>query len=628
MKAHVLRAGCSVLGAFVLGAVCLVHGAQSSLSAPLEGRGTALLAGRVVDVDTGEPVEGARVTLFSAAVGLTASGTAAGPIVITDSYGRFYFSNLAAGPYFPMPSREGYVPVISGQPIQVNQSSRLAEVRLRRLGTITGTLRDDGGEPVVGTEVIAYQRTVQLSASMFQLGRTSQFARIASDRSDNRGGYRLRNLSPGEYFICACNRDPIPFDGLLLTTLASRPVELAGIARRAAAVGADTASIDDRLHTFAPTFHPNTTLASRATRVSIGPGDQKTEIDITLTAVRSVRVSGVLFGSSGVSMSSATMRLVPANDLPEASVITQFSPMVLQPDGRFDFAGIPPGQYTLVVQYDSARNYAGPSGTALRLIGQRGQAMQMTPGPRSGLPPEKSWASELIVVGNSDVTGLAITLKPRINIRGRIEYVGSPPPLVHLNNVALAPLSAPLLPPESGNISLFQDRSFEILNISPGRYVALLTRATPGWRLESITLRGVDVTDSPIEIESKDIDDLVFTLAKAPPTTIEVTTELNSGEVLEDMQVVLFPAERRYWAEPLAANRRFGSQRFGTRLVFTFSNLPAGEYYVGVQRSLAGAQGNGPSFDWIEPTVLEGLARSAERVRVSEGETKAIVVRR
>jgi hypothetical protein len=321
------------------------------------------------------------------------------------------------------------------------------------------------------------------------------------------------------------------------------------------------------------------------------------------------------------------MRLVPINELPEAAAVTQFSPMVLQPDGRFDFAGIPPGQYTLIVQYNSGRQFSGPTGNALRLIGQRGQAFQFPAGPPTGLPSERLWASELIAVGNMDVAGLAIGLKPQIRIRGRIDYIG-PPPAVHNNSVVLAPVSPQLLPPESGNISLFQDRSFTIDSVMPGRYVPLLVRSSPGWRLASVALRGVDVTDAAIEIESKDIDDLVFTLTKAPPTTIEVTTQANAGEIIEDMQVVLFPADRRYWAEPLAASRRFGSQRFGTRLLFTFSNLPAGEYYVAVQRSLAGVQGNGPSFDWIEPTVLESLARSAERVQVSEGETKAVVVRR
>ena len=601
---------------------------QSQLRPPLEGRGTALLAGRVVDADTGEPIEGARVTLIGASGGPTAGGVPAGPIVITDSLGRFYFANLAPGPYVPLPSREGYVAVFSGQSINLYQSVQFTDVRLRRLGTIAGALHDDAGDPVVGTEVIAYRRTIQLPNSPLQPGRAAQFTRMASDRSDNRGAYRLRNLSAGEYFICACNRDPIPFDGPLLTTLASRPLELAGIARRAAAVGADAATIDETLHTFAPTFHPNATVASRATGVTIGPGEQRTGVDISLTAVRAVRVSGVLFGGTGTSVSSATMRLVPANDLPEAGAITQFFPMVLQPDGRFDFAGIPPGQYTLVVQYDSARPFGGPSGNALRLLGQRGLAFLLPSGPPSGLPSVKLWASERIAVGNTDVTGLAVVLKPRPNVRGRIEYAGSPPPAVHLNGVALAPVGPSLFPPESGNISLFQDRSFEILHMMPGRYVPLLTRSTSGWRLASIALRGVDVTDAAIEIESRDVDDLVFTLTSTPPSSLEITTHANAGEILEDMQVCLFPADRRYWAEPLAAHRRFGAQRFGTRMSFEFRNLPSGEYYVAVQRSLAGAQGNGPSFDWVNPTGLEDLARSAERVRLLEGESKVVVLRR
>jgi hypothetical protein len=614
---------------------------QSQLSPPVEGRGTLLLAGRVVDADTGAAIEGARVTLIGASGGPTAGGAPVGPAVITDQHGRFYFANLAPGPYFPMPSREGYVPVFSGQSISLYQSSRLIEVRLRRLGTITGMLRDDAGDPVVGTEVIAYQRTIRLLASTFQPGQAAQFTRIASDRSDNRGAYRLRNLSAGEYFVCACARDPIPFDGPLLTTLASRPVELAGVAQRAAALGADAASLDDTLRTFAPTFHPNTLFASRATKVAVAAGEDKTNIDIDLTAVRAVRVSGSLVGGPGSSLSSAFVRLVPANDLPEAAAMAQYSPLVLQPDGRFDFGGIPPGQYLLVAQYDNSRQLAGPSGAALRLIGARGAASPVPTVPPTGVPLVKLWASEPIAVGDTDVIGLAVALRPRFTVKGRVEYSSAAPPadaterrsvgglgVAPVTGIALAPLSASVFPAEGGNMALFQERGFTIQNVMPGRYAAVLTRSSPGWRLASISLRGVDVTDAAIDIESRDIDDLVLTLTNAPAASIEVTTNFRSGEILEDVQACLFPTDRRYWAEPLAASRRYGAVRFGARVVAEFRDVPAGEYFVALQRSLAGTQGNGPSFEWVNPATLEDLARTAERVRVSDGEAKSIMVRR
>jgi hypothetical protein len=622
----VLRAGCSVLGAFVLGAVCLVHGAQSQLLPSPEGRGTALLAGRVVDADTGEPIEGVRVTLAVSQPGPTVSGGPSASAVFTDSHGRYYFAALPPGPYAPLPSREGYVPLAFGSTFRLGEGTRVTEgtLRMRRLGLITGTLRDDAGDPVVGTEVIAYKRTIQQ-------GRIPQLTRITSDRSDDRGRYRLRNLAAGQYFVCACGRDPIPFDGPLLTTLASRPVELAGIARRAAAVGAETASLDDTLKTFGATFHPNASLASRATRVSVAPGEHKEAIDIDLTAVRSVRVSGVIFGGPASGVAAATVRLIPANDLPEASQVTQFAPMVLQPDGRFDFAGIPPGQYTLIVQYDTLMGTGGPSGSALGLLGARGRGLsQPVVGSVSDSALSRLWASEPVSVGDRDVTGLAIGLRPGFSIKGKIAYAGSPSPQTNrFITFSMAPVGVTLLPSRVGiGVGVRGEDSFAFNNIMPGRFLLVPGGFVAGGRLRSITLKGVDVTDGPIAIESSDLEGLVISLTDAPPTVIEGTTQFSPGETMEDMQVCLFPTDRRHWSDPVAAIRRFDVKRFmAPSASFSFSNMPAGEYYIAVQRAPASTV-NVPSFDWLDQQVLEELARTAERVRVSDGESKAVVIRR
>jgi len=38
--------------------------------------------------------------------------------------------------------------------------------------------------------------------------------------------FRIAPLPGGDYVVCACSRDPIPFDATLLTTLASQPIQL------------------------------------------------------------------------------------------------------------------------------------------------------------------------------------------------------------------------------------------------------------------------------------------------------------------------------------------------------------------------------------------------------------------
>ena len=585
--------------------------------------GTGLLAGRVVDADSGEPIAGARVMLAGAQPGPTASGGPTAYVVITDSQGRFYFAGLPPGPYFPIPSREGYVEVVAGQPFRLSDGARIVDVkaRLRRLGSITGTLRDDAGDPVVGMEVIAYRR-------MIQQGRRAAFVRVVRDRSDDRGAYRLRSVPVGEYYICACGRDPIPFDGPLLTTLATRPNELLAMARRAAAVGADAASLDDTLRTYATTFHPNTPLASRATRVAVGPGEDKTAIDIELTAVSAARVTGVIIGGTGPSVAASTVRLLPANDLPDASMVTQLAPMVLQPDGRFDFAGVPPGQYSLIVTYDAGAQVSGPSGAALSLLGARAAAMSAPIAPTGveGPVPPQLWASETITVGADDVTGLVVSLQRGVTVRGRIEYVGARE-VARRHGVTVTPLTVSLLYSRTRSAGPSIDGTFDIPNIVPGRYAVLPSGVVYGWRLGSVTVGGADVTDTALVIEPKDLSDLVITMTDAPPATIEGRAVLKPGESAADFQVCVFPSDRRYWSEPFVASRRFSDARLTSFSDFTITHIPSGEYYVAL-RTHQEIGATVRSTDWMEDTTLEELSRTAERVRVADGETKTIVVKR
>jgi hypothetical protein len=62
-------------------------------------------------------------------------------------------------------------------------------------------------------------------------------------------------------------------------------------------------------------------------------------------------------------------------------------------------------------------------------------------------------------------------------------------------------------------------------------------------------------------------------------------------------------------------------------LNFSITGIPSGEYFVAVRKhqDIGGAV---PSADWMEESTLEELARMAERVRVDDGETKVIMVKR
>src|SRR5262249_4010358 len=127
-------------------------------------------------------------------------------------------------------------------------------------------------------------------------------------------------------------------------------------------------------------------------------------------------------------------------DFDEAADIALLQPMLVQPDGRFDFAGVPPGQYVLRVgQVESANvsNRSGnPSGAALAFLGARGAAMAAEDqtaafgriqSVRAG-DDRVLWAEEHISVGEGGLKDLRVQLRPSLRISGRMQFIGAAQP--------------------------------------------------------------------------------------------------------------------------------------------------------------------------------------------------------
>lgn len=587
--------------------------------------GTGMVAGRVVDADSRQGIAGATVTLTLSRSGGAAAGlvqTRLSP-VLTDSQGRFVFSHLPAGSYFGNAERDGYSSTILSRIIDLAPDAHLMNFnfRMNKLNTVLGTVRDDAGDPVVGTEVVAFTR---MTFSM----RAPALVVRGRGRTDDRGEYRLNNLPAGNYLICACNRDAIPFDGQLLTTLAARPLDLLSVARRAAVAGSDVASLDATLRTYARTFYPNVQLASRAEYLGLEKGEARTSMDITVATVRAVRVSGQVVGLPPSSINAASMRLTLAGDVPEAAAITQLPPMLVQPDGRFDFSGVPPGTYILDVNtvVGSAANY--PSGSALAFLGARGGPPPPPPPPppaRGGRPLEPQeilWASETIVVGDEDVTGLVVGIQRGVNVHGRIEYSGAfaPPPGTPVRgDIQLVAAEVRPMRPAVYSAQIRPDGTFSFV-VPPGRYAIPITPAfaPPFTNTRAITAKGVDILHSPLTIDA-DISDMVITMTEVPPPLLNGTVDLPADEIAEEWSVLIFPSERRLWKEPFGAGRRFLNSRVSAGRTF-HPRLPAGDYLL--------ALSHGIPPDWMEASALEELSKIATAVTVADGDKKSVQVKR
>ncbi len=111
--------------------------------------------------------------------------------------GQFTFPTLPDGLYLLETQREGYLPAAHGQrrptgygtPIRVTADSALfTELRLHRMGAITGTVLDENGIGIPRVPVIAYAAKLPL--------------RIAGrGTADDRGVYRIAGLPLGKYWV-------------------------------------------------------------------------------------------------------------------------------------------------------------------------------------------------------------------------------------------------------------------------------------------------------------------------------------------------------------------------------------------------------------------------------------------
>jgi hypothetical protein len=597
------------------------HGQQAPPGPPAAPTGTGMIAGRVVDSESGQGVAGATVSLRLFRPGAVSEGQALAvfPTVLTDSQGRFVFPMLPAGGFMGTASRDNYSG-IQMRSLDLSSGERMLDFnfRLEKLHAVLGTVRDDVGDPVVGTDVIAFVRSAPQ-------GRPASFVQRARGRTDDRGEYRLVSLPAGQYVICACSRDVIPFDGHLLSTLASRPLDLLTVARRAATAGSGAASLDSTLRTYAPTFHPNSPLASQAERVKLEKGETRMSVDITVAPVRAVRVSGQIVGLPPSSISAGSMRLTAVGDLPEARAITQIPPMLVQPDGRFDFAGVPPGTYILDVHALAGTGAGSPTGGALAFVGARGGPPPPPPAPGGGrgrgtAAQDVLWATETVVVGDEDVVGLVVPIQRGVSVRGKVEFVGSAgPPAALRGGFQLAAMETRPMRPVIYPAQLNPDGTF-VIALPPGRYVIPATPqfAAPWTNVRSITVKGVDILDAPLMIDG-DILDMVVSMTDTPSSSLLVTAELPAGELPEEWAVLIFPSDRRLWTEPFGAVRRFVTLRFFGPPTFT-QRLPPGDYFLTLVRSVP--------QDWIEASTLEGLAKGATSISLAEGEQKPVQVKR
>lgn len=163
------------------------------LAATATAAHAATIKGIAVENLTGFPVARAQVTLIK----LGSSGYRTIQSVNTGRPGTFQFNNLADGYYQLLATRPGFAEARAGQsykggagtPIFVEgDQTGVAELRLKRLGLVTGRILDDNSVGLPRVPVSAYTSTLPRRI-------------LGTAVSDDLGVYRVTGLPPGNYLI-------------------------------------------------------------------------------------------------------------------------------------------------------------------------------------------------------------------------------------------------------------------------------------------------------------------------------------------------------------------------------------------------------------------------------------------
>ena len=289
---------------------------------PVDPAPDAVVEGVVLDSTTSRPIGGARVTLTPVALdpfvgAVPRPGDAY--LGVSDSDGRFVIEAVR-GLYDVSADAEGFVRgseriLHAGVSLEVGQRFENRAVLLTPGAAVTGTVRDENGDPVGGAVVSALRESFRRGRRTLGPCDAPRPRGGASQTTDERGQYRLFDLTPGRYYVSA---------------------QSGGVACES------------------PAYYPGVVDSVLASPIRVIAGGEVSGIDVVTPQDARYGVQFEILDRSGMSGArSRTVRIVRRGlDGVESSVLLGSAEDTLRPIGANRFATLPvlpPGSYGLYV---------------------------------------------------------------------------------------------------------------------------------------------------------------------------------------------------------------------------------------------------------------------------------------
>ena len=549
--------------------------------------GAGSIAGTIAsDTQPSRPIRRAVVTLNAAENSIART-------TVTDDAGRFSFTGLPTGRYAIAASKPGWIGMYhgarrAGRPgtslfLEDGQRATVA-MRLPRTAVITGVVLDSRGQPLPLLTVRAMRYGVVN-------GERRLVATGTTRGPDERGVYRIYGLNAGEYLVSASTRTN-PFNDarpLHLTTDVDVQQAMAAIQTPGPAA-IDTAA--ERNVGFAPTYYPGTASAAQASVIRVAAGEERAGVDFGVMLVPTIRVEGTVAEADGEVHPGTQVNLV-GEDAHGASAFGFDSIRTARvgPGGRFQFADVTPGTYTV-----AARVGIGQPGTIA------------SPGAVSVL-----WATAEINVEGQSITGLSLQLQPGLTVSGAVRFDGASPPLnlsaARVNTTSIGTTGQVTVGTTAAQVA--PDGRFTIASVSPGRHrINVTLPKSETWVYRSTSVGGQDTRDAPVDIRAS-LSDVVVTFTDRP-SDLSGKVLAPAGAPRPDCYVILYSVDRTAW---YPQSRRILSSRPASDGAYVMRNVIPGEYFLAAVEDVE-------TSEWFDPEFLQRILPMATKITIADGEKK------
>lgn len=449
---------------------------------------TASIEGVVTSSITGSPLVRVQVVLKNPADN---SGSQFGAQTTDD--GRFSITGiLATRDYVLSAARPGYAPGRVSLVLQRNER-RIIQFKLVPTGAISGRITNSAGEPIERARVVAE-------------GPDRKESTTGED-----GHFRVGGLTPGKYRLKAVGECRV------CRVFLSKPEILAD----------GSSQLRD-----APTWYPGVLESTQARRVEVRPDSESTAINIQLTGVPFVRVSGRVIG-------------MPREAVQGYATLGSHSigggvGNPIKPDGSFQFWGVDPGKYWLSAAW-GGRNASRVSTELIQ-----------------------------IEVGGSNVDNVELRVLPASNLAGHLlmETIGFPQHDAHVR-VTLRRIGFAANDADSASVA--PDDTFKLHNVSAGKYAVSVSR--DGAYVKSMGLGATEFDGDILDLSNaSSAAELTLFLSNAVGS-ISGTVHQANGSPAEALVILA----RDRGEETLIISRSTGAQGNGS---YSFPNVAPGIYKV------------------------------------------------